>query len=253
MKKQSYSSRVWKIIKSSDIVLEILDARFCEETRNPEFEKAILGEGKKLILVLNKSDLVPKSFAERRKKELLHTAPCIFVSSKEKSGKYLLRKAILRMAKGNGTIGVVGYPNTGKSSVINALSGRKATKTSSTAGFTRGEQKVRLREGIYLIDSPGIIPFGSIDEEKLLILNAKSPEQVGECTGAAEKILEMASAMNPKAINERYKVNPDGSGEKMLREIALRQNRRSKGGGLDIESAAKQVVLDWQRGKIRLG
>ncbi|MFA4906948.1 MAG: GTPase [archaeon] len=254
MQRKSFGASAAEVIRSSDLVLEILDARFAKETRNLNAEKGVLERGKKLLLVLNKSDLVSLNFAEKTKAELLKEAPCVFISAKDKKGKYVLRKVILREIGGKGIVGIIGYPNTGKSSIINALAGRKAAKTSSSAGFTKGKQRVRLKEGVYLIDSPGVLPFRERDEEKLLILNAKSPEQVEECTGAAEKILGIIARENPKALEERYgmKVEREAETKKLLEAIALKRGRLSKGGKPDSEGMAKQIVLDWQRGKISL-
>src|SRR4030042_2166696 len=104
-----------------DIILEILDARFPKEMQNKEIEKLIKDKGKKVIYVLNKSDLTRK-----RDKSL---NPRVFVSCKNRKGINELRDKIKQEAakfKSTGDfnrvhVGIVGYPNTGKSSLINLL------------------------------------------------------------------------------------------------------------------------------------
>ena len=71
-----------KIIEDSDIILEILDARFIQETRNEKFEEEIKQKNKRIIYVLNKADLIEKSHA-KLPKEL---SPYVFVSSTERKG-----------------------------------------------------------------------------------------------------------------------------------------------------------------------
>jgi len=90
--RKKYPDVVSEVIRISDIVLEILDARFIEETRNPEVEKDILKMGKKLIYVLNKVDLV--SVGEIKKNLSREMKPCVFVSATRGIGLRGLRTRI---------------------------------------------------------------------------------------------------------------------------------------------------------------
>jgi len=102
-------------------------------------------------------------------------SPKVFVSCKSRTGISELRDKIKQEAKkiekeGRVYVGVVGYPNTGKSSLINLLIGKMSAKTGADAGFTKGIQKLRLSEGICLLDSPGVIPtdkYSMINNEKI--------------------------------------------------------------------------------------
>ena len=157
--KQTIPEAVNHVITSSDIVLCVLDARFISETRNLYLESRIKAQNKKIIYVLNKADLVRNI----DQKELDNLSPNVIVSCKTRNGVNELRgriKIISRQLKKTSPvyIGVIGYPNTGKSSVINLILGKKEiAKTSSVSGFTKGVQLLKLSEGIYLFDSPGII------------------------------------------------------------------------------------------------
>jgi ribosome biogenesis GTPase A len=148
------------IVDTSDIILEVLDARFLEETRNRELEKEIEKQDKKIIYVLNKSDLVKSS----KLKEIKGTVyPYVLVSCIKRKGIKDLRNLIKRLAKdvekrekreilkdkvvlgedNRIKVGVIGYPNAGKSSLLNLLAGKSAAGVGADAGFTRNVQKIR--------------------------------------------------------------------------------------------------------------
>jgi ribosome biogenesis GTPase A len=129
----SYKVMVKDVIKKADILLEVVDARFPDETRNSEVERDIARSKKPFIIVLNKCDLVSKETIEKTKIRLSKIAPTVFVSSKERFGTTMLRHKILEIAgiKGrNILVGSLGYPNTGKSSVINGVAGKHKAGTS---------------------------------------------------------------------------------------------------------------------------
>ena len=153
---------VKEVIRISDIVLEVLDARFIEDTRNRELERMILDLGKKIIFVLNKADLI--DVVELKKNiDLEGLKPYVLVSCRTREGIKELRTRIKIEAKRmkqerNTHIGIIGYPNTGKSSIINVIAGGGRAKTASESGFTKGMQKIRLAKGVLLLDTPGVMP-----------------------------------------------------------------------------------------------
>jgi ribosome biogenesis GTPase A len=149
----SYWAIVNKVIRDADILLEVLDARSVDASRNEEVEDKVREAGKTLIYVVNKCDLVDKRTMEKMKKKL---KPSVFVSATERLGTSYLREEIMKRApKGAFKVGVLGYPNTGKSSIINSLKGRSSARASSVSGFTHGCQNVRISQRFMLIDSPG--------------------------------------------------------------------------------------------------
>jgi len=246
-------NRALKVIELSDLVIEVLDARFPEETRNEWIEGKVREQKKELVLVLNKSDLVSKNFAEKKKKELGKDFRAIFVSSRKKLGIKNLRDFVLRKAKGKEKliVGVIGYPNTGKSSLINALSGRKAARTSISAGFTKGEQFISLGSKVKLIDSPGVIPFNEKDEVKLALISAKSPWQLKDAESAAEKLIEFLKQAMPEKLEKFFGIKLDNkSAGQLIEEIALKKKRLLKKGLPDTEATAKEILLQWQKGRI---
>lgn len=248
----SFRKRVGKVIEKSDIIIEILDVRFPVICRNIGLEKKILEKGKKLIFVLNKSDLVSKKHSERIKKSFAKNERVVFVSATTKAGIGMLRRVIKEISKGEkATVGIIGYPNNGKSSVINALRGRKVAGTSIKAGFTRGEQLIKLDKNVMLIDTPGIIPFEDTDESRLVMMCAKSAEQVSDVEGTAMDLLEMLIENYPEALEKQYGVKISGDAYGMLEKIAFKRKKLIGKGEPDLHNTSKIIILDWQKGKLR--
>ena len=231
------------VIKNSNIILEVLDARMIRETRNPEIESKVKKSGKILLYVVNKSDLCSKEEVEKTKKFL---KPSVFVSSIDRLGTTILKKKILELSKGESTVvGVLGYPNVGKSSLINALSGKGAAKTSSESGYTKGLQKVKVDRRIMLLDTPGVFPnmeknqfkhskTGSISSEKV-----KDPESV---------VLELITN-NFEKIKKHYGVEGENN-EEILENIGLKYCKLLKGNIVNLDSTSRMIIKDWQRGAI---
>ena len=298
LKKQrgKYPLLLEKIIEVSDIVLEVLDARFSKEMQNKSIEKLIVNKGKKIIYVLNKSDLT------RKRNQAFNTG--IFVSCKNRKGITELRSKIKSMASGIrrekecdivrvgvpkegipkeaqartpnesgriqvgvpprlalGTrtpygcegirVGVIGYPNTGKSSVINLLIGKASAKTGSEAGFTKGIQKLKLSEGIYLLDSPGVIPaekYSMIDKEKIaqqVKVGGTSYNQVKNPELALNEIVKG----NKKALEKFYKIKFDDA-EDLIEIIGKKKGFLKKGGEVNSDWVSRAILKDWQLGNI---
>jgi ribosome biogenesis GTPase A len=251
--KDKYPVLLEKVIKVSDVVLEILDARFPKETQNKKIEKLIEKKGKKIIYVLNKSDLT-------RKRDL-RLNPRVFVSCKNRKGISELRDKIKQEASkirkegkyNRIQVGVIGYPNTGKSSVINHLIGRTSAKTGSEAGFTKGIQKLRLSENIHLLDSPGVIPlenYSMTDEEKIaqhVKVGGRSYNQVKEPELALNEIVKTEK----KVLEKFYKIKFDDA-EDLVEKIGMKRSFLKKGGEVNTDQAARSILKDWQLGKIEV-
>lgn len=233
-----------EVLQKADILLLVLDARVIDETRHPELEKKIMQRGKHLIYVINKADLVSKGKLQEAKKTL---SPCVFMSARHHHGTSVLRSAIMQASQGESvTVGVLGYPNTGKSSVINALSGGGAAKSAPIPGFTKALQLVRATSKIMMLDTPGVIPFQEKDERKHLIIGSKDPRKTECPEDAAEFLL---SKYRSKVEKWYGLINLDPE-EDVLPSLAKHLNFVLKGGSPDIRRAAVKVLLDWQQGKI---
>lgn len=240
-------------IKESDVVLEIVDARLPQLSRNLELERIVMQQRKQLVLVLNKSDLISKKTAESRKKELQKVAPTIFVSGHQKKGISKLKMELRKLIKKKpAVISVVGYPNTGKSTILNALAGRKAARTSSQAGYTRGRQRVKIGEEQFILDTPGVIPFQQKNEFELALMASKNPNQLKNPEVVALQLAEWIASQNPDALMQTYGIEWKNDSELFLEELARKKGKLLKGGIADALATAALFILDWQKGKLRV-
>jgi len=157
-KYKSFMKHVNYVLKTSDIILEIVNSQTPKLSRVPFVERYVKKTNKRLIIVINKADIVPEDILKDIKSQFELEFPTVYVSAKTRKGSRTLRRVIKQYSpeKNKIYIGVVGYPNTGKSSIINMLVGRYRSRTSSYAGFTRGMQIIKLSNKYYIIDSPGI-------------------------------------------------------------------------------------------------
>ncbi len=235
-----------KVIDECDLILLVLDARDPELTRNKELEEKVKSKGKKLIYVLNKADLVPKEILEKWKSILGENT--VFVSAKRRLGTKILRDKIKELIGGEGKVGVVGYPNVGKSSIINALTGKRSALTGNIAGLTKGEQWIKLTKKIKLLDTPGVLEMKN--EDDLIISGALRLEKADSLISPAIKILERINNFDSSRIKEYYNIDYKEIDESILKEIAKKRGYYKKGGLPDVERAAESVIREYQEGKL---
>lgn len=254
------SRRIWnelyKVIDSSDVVLQILDARDPMGTRSPPVEKYLKTEKsfKHLIFVLNKVDLVPTWVTQRWVAILSKEYPTIafHASLTHPFGKgsliNLLRQfAKLHIDKKQISVGFIGYPNTGKSSIINTLRSKKVCKVAPIAGETKVWQYITLMRRIYLIDCPGVVyPSTETDTEKVL----KGVVRVELVQNPEDYIVSVLERVKPEYIRKTYKINEWTDHIDFLEKLAHRSGKLLKKGEPDITIVARMVLNDWQRGKL---
>ncbi|KAK7707402.1 GTPase required for pre-60S ribosomal subunit nuclear export and maturation [Botryosphaeria dothidea] len=255
------SKRIWnelyKVIDSSDVVIHVLDARDPLGTRCRSVEKYIKEEAphKHLIFVLNKCDLVPTKVAAAWVRYLSKDYPTLafHASINNSFGKgsliSLLRQfSSLHSDRKQVSCGLIGYPNTGKSSIINTLRKKKVCMTAPIPGETKVWQYVTLMKRIYLIDCPGIVPPNGNDTDADLLLRGvvrvektENPEQyVAAALGKCKK----------QHIIRTYEIKDYKDPTDFLEQLARKGGRLLKGGEADLDGVAKMVLTDFLRGKI---
>lgn len=254
------SKRIWnelyKVIDSADVVLQILDARDPLGTRSPPVEKYLKTEKphKHLIFILNKVDLVPTWVTQRWVAILSKEHPTVafHASLTHPFGKgsliNLLRQfAKLHVDKKQISVGFIGYPNTGKSSIINTLRSKKVCKVAPIAGETKVWQYITLMRRIYLIDCPGVVyPSAETDTEKVL----KGVVRVELVQNPEDYVSSVLERVKPEYIRKTYKIEEWEDHIDFLEKLARRSGKLLKKGEPDITIAARMVLNDWQRGKL---
>ncbi|CEJ58931.1 Nuclear GTP-binding protein NUG1 [Penicillium brasilianum] len=289
--------KVFKTVTdAADVVLYVLDARDPEGTRSKEVEREIMAAdagSKRLILILNKIDLVPPPVLKAWLIHLRRYFPTLPLKASNgapnahsfdhkqltvKGTSETLFRALKSYAhskqlKRSISVGVIGYPNVGKSSVINALSARlnkgssNACPTGAEAGVTTSLRSVKLDNKLKLIDSPGIV-FPSAagkttkkakenEQARLVLLNAIPPKQIEDPVAAVNLLIKRLSS-SEALINKMLEVYgittlfPTGDKTTdFLVQVARKRGRLGKRGVPNVESAAMTVINDWRDGRIQ--
>jgi len=217
--RKAYYRELKKVVESSDVLIEVLDARDPEGCRNREIEQQAVSAGKKVLLVINKMDLVPPQNSRLWQRALRReSATVLFKASTQHQSNNLAGGATLhhksmmqnadmvakmtslstavgtenlmnilknyarvdgdKQSKGLITVGVVGFPNVGKSSLINSLKKSKAAATGNTPGITKQMQEIQLDKNIVLLDSPGVCLNTSEQSDSLILRSAVKVEDL---------------------------------------------------------------------------
>lgn len=253
-------------LKQVDLILEIVDARIPQSSRNPELDKWV--ENKPRVIMLNKSDNADPE-ATRRWLEYYRTRglPAFACDCKTGTGVNqfipLVKRTLLELLerrKNKGMSGqmirimVVGVPNVGKSSFINRMAGAKRAKTEDRPGVTRGRQWVSLDKDVELLDMPGVL-WPKFDDplvgEKLAFTGAVKDDVVDR-EQLASRLLELLAAEYPDRLAERYGMTEiEGlAGWELLEELGRRRGMLIAGGGVHTERAAITFMDEYRAGKL---
>ena len=244
-----------EVLAMSDIVLEVLDAKFIKETRNLEFEKKVKKKHKKIIYVLNKADTID----EEDRKNKFYFQPYVFVSCIDRKGgselRNLIKKTVSQLNLNKKVfVGVFGYPNTGKSSLINYLIGKKSASVGNEGGVTKGLQKIKLSNDIFILDSPGVIPGGkySMEDKKKIALHAILNSRNYSRVKNPEFIVQELLNDHQNSLDKYYNIESKGDVEILLEELGEQRKIFKKGGIVDTDKTARLIIKDWQENKIKI-
>ena len=280
--KKAYYKEFRKVVENADVILYVLDARDPMGCRAEKIERLIMETaGKRIVFVLNKIDLVPRDIVQKWLKYLRNEFPTVaFKASTQQQRSNLgqsklnvtlaseksirstnesigaddlikLLKNYCRNAniKTSITVGVIGYPNVGKSSVINSLKRSKVCGVGSTPGLTKSTQVISLDKTIKLLDCPGIVfsqERGAKSAEAVL-RNCIKVELLEDPIAPVEVILQK---IQMSQLCKIYSVPAYRDVQDFLVSLARLKGRIKKGGRVDIESTARIVIQDWNSGKI---
>ncbi|XXG43167.1 hypothetical protein AAC387_Pa01g3269 [Persea americana] len=260
MFEKGQSKRIWgelyKVVDSSDVVVQVLDARDPQGTRCHHLEKHLKEhcKHKHMVLLLNKCDLVPDWATKGWLRVLSREYPTLaFHASINKSfGKGSLLSVLRQFARLKAdkqaiSVGFVGYPNVGKSSVINTLRTKNVCKVAPIPGETKVWQYITLTKRIFLIDCPGVV-YHNKDSETDIVL--KGVVRVANLEDASEHIGEVLKRVKKEHLQRAYKIQEWDDENDFLVKLCKLSGKLLKGGEPDLMTAAKMVLHDWQRGRI---
>jgi ribosome biogenesis GTPase A len=279
--RRAFLRELRKVVESADVILHVLDARDPMGTKSSAIEEIVLSNPKKrLVYILNKADLVPKEvlagwLMHLRKSQATVPFKCNTQSQKGNLGVSMGRvgrqdegalhtqqavgaeelMGLLKNYARNGdgksiiSVGIVGFPNVGKSSLINSLMRSRSVSVSSTPGHTRVSQEVILDKNIRLVDSPGIV-FADGDSTATSLRNCVN---VGEMLDVITPIQAILERCPPPYLMQLYnipKFSPQNCME-FLGLVARSAGKLKKGGIPNTDAAARLILNDWNSGKIR--
>lgn len=255
------SRRIWgelyKVLDCSDVVVQVLDARDPAGTRSGHVEKYLREHArhKHLVFVLNKCDLVPTWVTRRWVAALSTEYPTLafHASLTHPFGKgaliALLRQfGKLHADKKSISVGFIGYPNVGKSSIINSLRGKKVCTVAPIPGETKVWQYVNLMKKVSLIDCPGIVYPNPSDTESDIVL--KGVVRAEKLEAPEDVLPEILRRVRPEHMAATYGIARWTDATDFLTQLASRNGRLLKGGEADVSVTARSIVFDWQRGKL---
>ncbi len=227
------------MIHGADVIIEVLDARDIGGTRLPIAEK--WAGSKRLLMVANKTDLLPPG---ARPPKLQNRGISVSAKSLDENERWRVIRAILERTAARPVRGIlVGYPNVGKSSLINMLARRKAARVSAVAGTTKDIQWVNITPELMLSDYRGMFP-GRESEGDLVrkgALNVQGEEEK-HAYAFAEKVL--GSKTLTKWLEKRFDISLEGTrdAEAVLERIARRRGWMLKGGEPNLAEASRSLV-----------
>ncbi len=256
-------------LKNVDVVIELLDARIPQSSRNPEIEK--LTEGKPLVTLLNKSMLADPEATERWiRRYQSQNSVCLAVDCVSGKGldkllpaiRSLLAEKLERYAQ-KGMSGrrlramVVGIPNVGKSSLINRLCGAKKAKVENRPGVTLNPQWVGTSAGLDLMDMPGVLwpRFDHRETGENLAITGAIKDDVVEIEALAVALCARLRVAYPALLAARYKLEWTDevlalSDYELFECIGKKRGFLISGGEINTERTANMLLDEFRAAKI---
>lgn len=277
-----YFKELRKVIEAADVIVQVLDARDPGSCRSASLEAEVLsGNKKKMVYLLNKIDLVPQEACNAWLHALRRDFPTIaFKASRNGTTNKQYVQSSVEAAYSSGvldsnsaavgaeelmqllknytrtsagskssiTVGIVGYPNVGKSSVINSLKRKCVVQVGGTAGVTKTMQEVQLDSKVRLIDSPGVVFAGASDDPSVVLRSAVKVEHLSDPSEMVRTLLPRFPAAD---IETHFGVTLDQGVDSFLTQLARVRGKLKRGGGVCHDSAARIVLIDMMQGKFR--
>lgn len=249
-------------LKLVDMVIELVDARVPVATLNPIFDR--LFANKERLLLLSKSDLAdPKATEEFVNKfNEDRTSFAVNLSNRNDINRILkeisnIKNKMLEEKDGrvedfNLKLIVVGMPNVGKSTLLNALKGKKSARVGNTPGLTKNQQWVKTDYGFMILDTPGILSTSR--KNQTLVNNLKLVNGIenieDDPAELAIILIDILKDLYPGVLTDRYDVNEDADRVAILEDIGRARGTLLRGGEIDYSRAGQILLQDFRSGKL---
>lgn len=249
-------------LKLVDMVIEVVDARVPVATLNPIFDR--LFANKERLLLLSKSDLAdPKATEEFVNKfNEDRTSFAVNLSNRNDINRILkeisnIKNKMLEEKDGrvedfNLKLIVVGMPNVGKSTLLNALKGKKSARVGNTPGLTKNQQWVKTDYGFMILDTPGILSTSR--KNQTLVNNLKLVNGIenieDDPAELAIILIDILKDLYPGVLTDRYDVNEDADRVAILEDIGRARGTLLRGGEIDYSRAGQILLQDFRSGKL---
>ena len=251
-------------IKLIDLVIELVDARIPVSSRNQDIDE--LGKNKARLILLNKADLAEDRWNDAWMEYFREKGFSVVKVNSKKGGGIKSIQGVIQEAckekierdRKRGILNrpvramVVGIPNVGKSTFINALAGKSCTKTGNKPGVTKGKQWIRLNKNVELLDTPGIL-WPKFEDQNVGLKLAFIGSIKDEILQTEELAMELIKFMNqhyPGVLEEKYEVKAEPDAYAMLSMIAESRHCLLKGNELDTGKAAALLLDDFRSGRL---
>ena len=251
-------------IKLIDVVIELVDARIPLSSKNPDIDE--LAKNKSRVILLNKNDLAHKERTEEWKAYFEGKGYFVaMVNSKNGNGVKAVQNIVMEACKEKiernrkrGIINrpiramIVGIPNVGKSTFINALAGKACAKTGNKPGVTKGKQWIRLNKNVELLDTPGILwpKFEDQTVGQHLAFIGSIKDELIQSVELALDLIEFLTASYPGILGKTYSVDESEDSVAILNAIAVNRGCLKKGNELDHDKAAFLLLDDFRNARL---
>lgn len=248
-----------------DGVVEILDARIPESSRNPEMDRLV--KGKPRMFVLNKADMADDNATVKwlnYYKSKGFTA--IKISCKSGNGlknflpavKEQMLSELMARRREKGIenaplrLMIVGIPNAGKSTFINRMAKSKKAKAEDRPGVTRTKQWVKLGDNVEMLDMPGVLwpKFEDQNVARKLAFTGAVKDDILDIEALASLLLENLAVNYPDSLMERYKIDSEGTGFELLEKLGRKRGMLISGGEVNTERASITLLDEFRSGKL---
>ena len=251
-------------IKLIDLVIELVDARLPMSSRNPDIDS--LGKGKSRLILLNKADLADPKLNDKWE-EFFYKKGYFVVQINSRNGNGIksingiIQQACAEKIERDRRRGimnrpvramVVGIPNVGKSTFINAYAGKACAKTGNKPGVTKGKQWIRLNKSVELLDTPGIL-WPKFEDQTVGMNLAMAGSIRDEILNIDELAIELIKYLHKEyegMLSERFQIEESDDALNTLEEIAKVRGCISKGASLDLSKASALIMEEFRNGKI---